>query len=144
MEADEVEAQLRRGQEKRTLPLEGAAEAALELFGGRSLNAEQRRARRRAGAPAHLPPARGPRPLRRPPPGPAAEVAHPWTIPNAIGFARIALIPVFLVIAVLGRRPLGLAFALAFIAWTDYLDGMAAHPASTAWGRCSTRSPTGC
>ena len=24
---------------------------------------------------------------------------HPWTIPNAIGFVRLALIPVFLVIA---------------------------------------------
>ena len=24
---------------------------------------------------------------------------HPWTIPNAIGFARLALIPVFLVVA---------------------------------------------
>ena len=32
VEAGEVEAQLRRGQEKRTLPLEGAAEAALELW----------------------------------------------------------------------------------------------------------------
>ena len=57
------------------------------------------------------------------------ESLHPWTIPNAIGFARIALIPVFLVIALSsddGRS--GLAFALfAFIAWTDYLDGMAAR-----------------
>jgi CDP-diacylglycerol--glycerol-3-phosphate 3-phosphatidyltransferase len=65
-----------------------------------------------------------------PPPGTRrGESLHPWTIPNAIGFARIALIPVFLAIALEsddGRS--GLAFALfAFIAWTDYLDGMAAR-----------------
>ena len=57
------------------------------------------------------------------------EALHPWTIPNAIGFARIALIPVFLVIGLQsddGRD--GWAFALfAFIAWTDYLDGMVAR-----------------
>jgi CDP-diacylglycerol---glycerol-3-phosphate 3-phosphatidyltransferase len=57
------------------------------------------------------------------------EALHPWTIPNAIGFARLALIPVFLVVALQsndGRD--GLAFALfAFIAWTDYLDGMVAR-----------------
>jgi len=32
IEAGEVEAQIRRGQEKRSLPLEGAAEAAAELW----------------------------------------------------------------------------------------------------------------
>ena len=57
------------------------------------------------------------------------EALHPWTIPNAIGFARIALIPVFLVVALEsddGRD--GAAFALfAIIAWTDYLDGMVAR-----------------
>ena len=57
------------------------------------------------------------------------EALHPWTIPNAIGFVRLALIPVFLVVALEsddGRS--GLAFALfAFIAWTDYLDGIAAR-----------------
>ena len=57
------------------------------------------------------------------------EALHPWTIPNAIGFARIALIPVFLVVALEsddGRD--ATAFALfAVIAWTDYLDGMAAR-----------------
>jgi CDP-diacylglycerol--glycerol-3-phosphate 3-phosphatidyltransferase len=57
------------------------------------------------------------------------EALHPWTLPNAIGFARLALIPVFLVVALQsddGRD--GLAFALfAFIAWTDYLDGMVAR-----------------
>ena len=57
------------------------------------------------------------------------EALHPWTIPNLIGFTRLALIPVFLVLALQsddGRD--GLAFALfAFIAWTDYLDGMVAR-----------------
>ena len=57
------------------------------------------------------------------------EALHPWTLPNAIGFARLALIPVFLVVALQsddGRD--GFAFALfAFIAWTDYLDGMVAR-----------------
>ena len=57
------------------------------------------------------------------------EALHPLTIPNAIGFARIALIPVFLVVALRsddGRDTL--AFVLfAVIAWTDYLDGMAAR-----------------
>jgi cardiolipin synthase (CMP-forming) len=57
------------------------------------------------------------------------EALHPWTIPNAIGFVRIALIPVFLVIALRsgdGRDTL--AFVLfAVIAWSDYLDGMAAR-----------------
>jgi cardiolipin synthase (CMP-forming) len=57
------------------------------------------------------------------------EPLHPWTLPNAIGIARIALIPVFLVIALQsddGRDTT--AFILfAFIAATDYLDGMAAR-----------------
>jgi CDP-diacylglycerol--glycerol-3-phosphate 3-phosphatidyltransferase len=54
---------------------------------------------------------------------------NPWTIPNAIGFARLALVPVFLAIGLSsGDGHSGLAFALfAFIAWSDYLDGMAAR-----------------
>jgi CDP-diacylglycerol--glycerol-3-phosphate 3-phosphatidyltransferase len=57
------------------------------------------------------------------------EPLNPWTIPNAIGFTRIALIPVFLVVALnSGDGRSGLAFALfALIAWSDYLDGMAAR-----------------
>lgn len=57
------------------------------------------------------------------------EPLNPWTIPNAIGFARLALIPVFLVVGLSsGDGRSGLAFALfAFIAWSDYLDGMAAR-----------------
>lgn len=57
------------------------------------------------------------------------EPLHPLTIPNAIGFARLALIPVFLVVALeSGDGRDAFAFALfAFIAGTDYLDGMAAR-----------------
>jgi CDP-diacylglycerol--glycerol-3-phosphate 3-phosphatidyltransferase len=57
------------------------------------------------------------------------EALHPWTIPNAIGFVRIAAIPVFLVVALRsddGRDTL--AFVLfAVIAWSDYIDGIAAR-----------------
>jgi cardiolipin synthase len=57
------------------------------------------------------------------------EPLNPWTIPNAIGFARLALVPLFLAIGLSsGDGHSGLAFALfAFIAWSDYFDGMAAR-----------------
>jgi cardiolipin synthase len=52
-----------------------------------------------------------------------------WTIPNAIGLARLALIPVFLVLAF--RSDSGTdalpAVLFAFIAWSDYADGIAAR-----------------
>jgi CDP-diacylglycerol--glycerol-3-phosphate 3-phosphatidyltransferase len=54
---------------------------------------------------------------------------NPWTIPNAIGFARIALIPVFLVLA-LGSgdgRIASASIVYAVIGGTDYLDGIAAR-----------------
>ena len=54
---------------------------------------------------------------------------NPWTIPNAIGFVRIALIPVFLVLA-LGSgdgRYAPASIIYAVIGGTDYLDGMAAR-----------------
>jgi cardiolipin synthase (CMP-forming) len=54
---------------------------------------------------------------------------NPWTIPNAIGFARLAGIPVFLVLQL--SSPHGhdtLAIVLfAVIGWADYLDGFAAR-----------------
>jgi CDP-diacylglycerol--glycerol-3-phosphate 3-phosphatidyltransferase len=54
---------------------------------------------------------------------------HPWTIPNAIEFVRIALVPVFLVLALgSGDGREGAATAIyAVIAGTDYLDGIAAR-----------------
>jgi cardiolipin synthase len=52
-----------------------------------------------------------------------------WTIPNAIGFARLALIPVFLVVALGdddGRTVAG-AVIFGVIGWSDYADGIAAR-----------------
>jgi cardiolipin synthase len=54
---------------------------------------------------------------------------NPWTIPNAIGFVRLALIPVFLVIALESRdgRDTLAAVLFAVIGWADYADGFAAR-----------------
>jgi cardiolipin synthase len=54
---------------------------------------------------------------------------HPLTIPNAIGFLRLALIPVFLIVALSssdGRSALAAAL-FAAIGWADYLDGFTAR-----------------
>jgi len=65
-----------------------------------------------------------------PPPQVAAgEPLRPWTVPNAIGFMRLALIPVFLVVELSsgdGTGALG-ATLFAVIAWGDYADGIAAR-----------------
>ena len=57
------------------------------------------------------------------------EPLNPWTLPNAIGFLRLALVPLFLLVGLSsGDGHSGLAFALfAVIAWSDYFDGMAAR-----------------
>jgi CDP-diacylglycerol--glycerol-3-phosphate 3-phosphatidyltransferase len=54
---------------------------------------------------------------------------NPWTIPNAVGFIRLALVPLFLVLALnSGDGRLALPTVLfAVIAWSDYLDGMLAR-----------------
>jgi CDP-diacylglycerol--glycerol-3-phosphate 3-phosphatidyltransferase len=54
---------------------------------------------------------------------------RPWTIPNAIGFTRLALVPIFLVWALSTETgtEAGPALLYAFIAWTDYADGIAAR-----------------
>lgn len=54
---------------------------------------------------------------------------HPWTIPNAIGFARLAGIPVFLVIALMSPHGHDTVAVVLFavIGWADYLDGFAAR-----------------
>ncbi len=71
--------------------------------------------------------------LDRSGPPPAATQAgaplNPWTIPNAIGFARLALIPVFLVVALSSDDGVGAPQAILFavIGWGDYADGMAAR-----------------
>jgi cardiolipin synthase len=54
---------------------------------------------------------------------------NPWTLPNVIGFVRLALIPVFLVLA-LGSgdgRYAPASIIYAVIGGTDYLDGMVAR-----------------
>jgi cardiolipin synthase len=54
---------------------------------------------------------------------------RPWTIPNLIGYVRLALIPVFLVLALSsdeGTDVLPLVI-FAVIGWSDYLDGIAAR-----------------
>jgi CDP-diacylglycerol---glycerol-3-phosphate 3-phosphatidyltransferase len=52
-----------------------------------------------------------------------------WTLPNAIGFVRLALMPVFLVLALASDSGTDALPAVIFavIAWSDYVDGMAAR-----------------
>ncbi|MGA2164885.1 MAG: CDP-alcohol phosphatidyltransferase family protein, partial [Solirubrobacteraceae bacterium] len=65
-----------------------------------------------------------------PPPQTAAgQPLRPWTVPNAIGFLRLALIPVFLVVALSSADGTGAlpAALFAVIGWGDYADGIAAR-----------------
>lgn len=64
-----------------------------------------------------------------PPQTRAGAPLRPWTIPNAIGFIRLALIPVFLVLALSSGDGTSTAAVIVFavIGWSDYLDGMAAR-----------------
>jgi len=54
---------------------------------------------------------------------------RPWTIPNAIGFVRLALVPVFLALALSSDSGTDALPAMLFavISWTDYLDGISAR-----------------
>jgi CDP-diacylglycerol--glycerol-3-phosphate 3-phosphatidyltransferase len=54
---------------------------------------------------------------------------RPWTIPNAIGFFRLLLVPVFMVLALRSDdgSDAGPAILFAVIAWGDYADGIAAR-----------------
>jgi CDP-diacylglycerol--glycerol-3-phosphate 3-phosphatidyltransferase len=57
------------------------------------------------------------------------EPLRPWTIPNFVSYFRLALLPVFLVMA-LGSddgRQTGAALLYFAIAWGDQLDGLAAR-----------------
>ncbi|HWX87621.1 MAG TPA: CDP-alcohol phosphatidyltransferase family protein [Solirubrobacteraceae bacterium] len=59
----------------------------------------------------------------------AGQPLRPWTIPNAIGFTRLALIPVFLVVALSSEDGVDALAATLFavIGWGDYADGIAAR-----------------
>jgi len=66
------------------------------------------------------------------PPPPQTLRGQPWnvwTIPNVIGFVRLALIPVFLVLALSSESGTDALPAILFavISWSDYLDGIAAR-----------------
>jgi cardiolipin synthase len=54
---------------------------------------------------------------------------NPWTLPNVIGFARLAGIPVFLIIALSSHNGHDALAAVLFavIGWADYLDGFVAR-----------------
>ena len=64
-----------------------------------------------------------------PPQTRAGEPLRPWTIPNGIGFLRLALIPVFLAVALSssGGQDALAATLFAVIGWGDYADGIAAR-----------------
>ena len=59
----------------------------------------------------------------------AGRPLRPWTVPNAIGYVRLALIPVFLVSAFHSGDGQGAlpATLFAVIGWGDYADGIAAR-----------------
>jgi CDP-diacylglycerol--glycerol-3-phosphate 3-phosphatidyltransferase len=54
---------------------------------------------------------------------------NPWTIPNAIGVARLLLIPVFLIVSFNSDSGVGVwpAILFAVAGWSDYFDGIAAR-----------------
>ena len=64
-----------------------------------------------------------------PPETQKGEPLRPWTIPNAVSYVRLALLPVFMVVALGsgdGRDPTA-AILYFLIAWGDQLDGLAAR-----------------
>jgi cardiolipin synthase len=69
---------------------------------------------------------------RRAPPPPSTrkgEPLHPWTIPNAVGYLRLAALPVFLLLAYNTDDGTSVASAMVFwaIAAGDYVDGLLAR-----------------
>jgi cardiolipin synthase len=57
------------------------------------------------------------------------EPLHPWTLPNLVGYIRLAALPVFLVLAYNTDDGTSVASAMVFwaIAAGDYLDGLLAR-----------------
>jgi CDP-diacylglycerol--glycerol-3-phosphate 3-phosphatidyltransferase len=64
-----------------------------------------------------------------PPETVAGAPLRPWTIPNAIGYVRLLMVPVFLVLALSSESGTDALPAVLFavIGWSDYLDGIAAR-----------------
>ena len=64
-----------------------------------------------------------------PPQTQRGQPLQPWTIPNAIDYVRLALIPVFLVIALSSGdgQDWRAVLIFAIVGWSDYLDGIAAR-----------------
>jgi CDP-diacylglycerol--glycerol-3-phosphate 3-phosphatidyltransferase len=64
-----------------------------------------------------------------PPETQAGAPLRPWTIPNAIGYLRAALIPTFLILALSSDDGTDALPAVLFgiVAWGDYADGIAAR-----------------
>jgi cardiolipin synthase len=64
-----------------------------------------------------------------PPQTQAGSPLRPWTIPNLIGFVRLALLPAFLIAAFSSADGSGAlpATLFAVIGWGDYADGIAAR-----------------
>jgi cardiolipin synthase (CMP-forming) len=54
---------------------------------------------------------------------------NPWTIPNAIGYLRLAAIPAFLAVALSSHHGEDALAVVMFgcLGWADYLDGFAAR-----------------
>jgi CDP-diacylglycerol--glycerol-3-phosphate 3-phosphatidyltransferase len=65
----------------------------------------------------------------RPPQTLRGQPLHPWTIPNVIDYVRLALIPVFVVIAFSSGdgQDWRAVLIFALVGWSDYLDGIAAR-----------------
>ena len=59
----------------------------------------------------------------------AGAPLRPWTLPNAIGYVRLALIPVFVLLALASRAGHSLSAEVVFagVGWADYLDGFTAR-----------------
>jgi cardiolipin synthase len=64
-----------------------------------------------------------------PPQTQAGAPLNPWTVPNAIGFVRLALVPLFLIVALSSHDGSDALAATLFgvIGWGDYADGIAAR-----------------
>jgi cardiolipin synthase len=64
-----------------------------------------------------------------PPETTRGQPLRPWTIPNAVGYLRLALLPVFLLLALDSGdgRAASASVIYAVIGGSDYLDGLAAR-----------------